>query len=69
MSREAVCMFLTFDQTCLAFTGVDMMGSSTETNATWFLGHTHKPISYHLLSSSKGILRLFQALLEVPGIC
>lgn len=44
------------------------MGSSTETTATWFLGHNHKPTSHHLLLSSKRILRLFQVPLEVPGL-
>jgi hypothetical protein len=52
----------------LPFSGVEMMGSLTETTATWFLGHTHKPTSHHFLLSSKEILRLFQVPLEVPGI-
>jgi hypothetical protein len=66
MSRKAVGMLFTFQQTSLAFfMCVEMMGSSIETTAMCFLGHTHKPISH----PSKGILRLFQAPLEGPGIC
>ena len=67
-SKWACCLH--FGKLVLPFLGVQILGCSTETAVAWFLVCTRKPtFDYHLWSSLKGILGLFQICLEVHGAC
>jgi len=53
-----------FEQTRLPF----WTGSSTEIIAVWFLSHTYKPRSHHILLHSQWILNSFQVFPACPGM-